>query len=325
MGQPHTPRSGSMQFWPRVRAKRAYARIRTSTNQKTAVPATFAGYKVGMTHIQWTDNRKTSPTKGTELSWPVTVIECPPMKIMGVRFYKKAYEGKTVTCDVYAEKQEKEVGRKVSIKQHHSIDKVTDFDDLKLIVHTEPKKTTLGKKKVEMFEITLGGSKDQKLAFAKQHLGKELKINEVFKEGAQVDLHAITKGKGYQGPIKRFGVDIRQHKSEKTIRGAGSLGGWRGQGQTMWRVAHAGKMGFHQRTELNKQILKISDNPETINVIGGYKHYGNVKNTYILIKGSVAGSASRLIILTEAKRSSKKIGHEAPIIEHINLESKQGR
>lgn len=325
MGNTHTPRSGSMQFWPRVRAKRAYARLRTSTLQKNAVPATFAGYKVGMTHVLVTDNKKNSPTKGLELSWPVTVIECPPVKVIGVRFYKKAYVGKQTTQDVYAEKQEKELSRKVSIKQHNKIENVTEFDDLKLIIATQPKKTTLGKKKPEVFEITLGGNKEQKLTYAKEHIGKEIKLTDVFKEGAQVDVHAISKGKGYQGPVKRFGVDIRQHKSEKTIRGPGSLGGWRGQGQTMYRVAHAGKMGFHQRTELNKQILRISDKHEDVNVSGGYKHYGNVKNTYLLIKGSIIGSTNRLITLTESKRPRKNIGHEAPVIEQVNLESKQGR
>ena len=325
MGQSHTPRSGSMQFWPRVRAKRAYARLRTTTMQKNAVPATFAGYKVGMTHVLITDNKKNSPTKGLELSWPVTVIECPPVKVIGARFYKKEYVGKQTVMDVYAEKQEKELSRKVSIKQHNSFDKVGEFDDLKIIISTQPKKTSIGNKKPEIFEITLGGNKEQKLAYAKEHMGKEVKLADVFKEGAQVDMHSITKGKGYQGPIKRFGVDIRQHKSEKTIRGPGSLGGWRGQGQTMWRVAHAGKMGFHQRTELNKQILKISDKPEEVNVAGGYKHYGNVKSTYLLIKGSIGGATNRLVMFTESKRPRKNVGNEAPAIEQINLESKQGR
>ena len=82
MGNIRTPRSGSMQFWPRVRAKRSYARLRTATHQKDSKFATFPGYKVGMTHVMLTDNRKNSPTKGSELSWPVTVIECPPVKIL---------------------------------------------------------------------------------------------------------------------------------------------------------------------------------------------------------------------------------------------------
>lgn len=324
MGNPRKPRAGSMQFWPRVRAKRPYARLRTPTTQKDANPATFPGYKVGMTHVILTDNRKNSPTKGSELSWPVTVIECPPIKVMGIRFYKKAYEGKQALCDVHAEKQEKELVRKINVPKKH-IEMPVEFDDLKLLVHTHPKDTSIGKKKPEIFEISLGGTKEQKLAFAKEHIGKEMKIQDIFKEGAQVDIHAVSKGKGFQGPVKRFGIHIRNHKSEKAIRNPGSLGGWRGQGHVMYRVAHAGKMGFHQRTELNKQILKISDKPEEVNPKGGFIRYGLVNNTFLLVKGSVIGPTNRLIIMTASKRPTRNVSHEAPALEAISLDSKQGR
>ncbi len=318
------PRSGSMQFWPRVIAKREYARLRTPTTQKDAKPATFPGYKVGMTHIMITDGRKNSPTKGSELSWPVTVIECPPVKVMAIRFYKNAYEGKEVIADVYADKHEKDLSRKLVVQKKHK-SMPAEFDDVKILVHTKPAETGIGKKKPEVFEISLGGKKEDKLAFAKEHLGKEMKIQDVFKEGNQVDIHGVTKGKGYQGPIKRFGIGIRQHKSEKTKRGPGSLGGWVGQGHVMYRVAHAGKMGYHQRTELNKQILKVSDKPEEINVKGGYKNYGEVKSTYILVKGSTIGPSNRMIILTASKRPTRNVPADAPTIETISLDSKQGR
>jgi len=44
-----------------------------------------------------------------------------------------------------------------------------------------------------------------------------------------VDSKTFTKGKGFQGPVKRFGISLRSHKSEKVIRGPGSLGPWKGQ------------------------------------------------------------------------------------------------
>ena len=53
------------------------------------------------------------------------------------------------------------------------------------------------------------------------------------KDGDQLDFHCVTKGKGYQGPVKRFGIQIRARKAEKTKRGPGSLGSWKGQQQMM--------------------------------------------------------------------------------------------
>ena len=91
----------------------------------------------------------------------------------------------------------------------------------------------------------------------------------------------------------------------------------------MYRVAHAGQMGYHQRTEYNKWILKISSNPEELKMKGGFIHYGNVKNSYILIKGSLPGPKKRLIRFNKALRPNKKIPNEAPSIEYVSLESKQ--
>ncbi|MBW2999343.1 50S ribosomal protein L3, partial [Candidatus Woesearchaeota archaeon] len=75
------PRSGSMQYWPRKRAKRAYARVRSWAAGKEPKLLGFAGYKAGMSHISFTDPRKSSTTKGMEITWPVTIIECPPVKV----------------------------------------------------------------------------------------------------------------------------------------------------------------------------------------------------------------------------------------------------
>ena len=135
-------------------------------------------------------------------------------------------------------------------------------------------------------------------------------------------MKAVTRGKGFQGPVKRFGISIRQHKSEKSIRNPGSLGPWCGQGHIMWRVAHAGKMGYHLRTEYNKQILKFITDPKEVFFKGGIINYGNAKNPVILIKGSVAGPKKRLIIFQKASRAKKQ--PQLPIIQNISLEEKQG-
>ena len=115
-----------------------------------------------------------------------------------------------------------------------------------------------------------------------------------------LEIRGVTKAKGFQGPVKRFGIGLKSHKSEKGRRAPGSLGPWVRQQHISWRVAHAGQTGFHQRTEYNKQILKISDDIEAIGK--DFHKYGNVKSTYMLIHGSVSGPKKRAVILTECIR-----------------------
>ncbi len=325
MPKAHNPRHGSMQFWPRKRAKRPYARVRSWSNGKEAKLQGFAGYKAGMTHLLITDNRKTSLTKNEDIICPVTVIECPPLKISSARFYKKTIKGLVLQGEILAEKLDKELARKITLpkKVKKNFDDMKEFDDIRVSVFTQPKLTSIGKKKPEIFEVGLGGSKEDKLNYVKENLGKEVDIADVLQEGEQIDIHAVTKGKGYQGPVKRFGVKIRFHKGEKTLRGPGSLGGWKGQGHFMYRIAHAGKMGYHTRTEYNKWLIKIGEKPEDINPKGGFINYGLVKNKYLIVKGSIAGNKNTIIRFNKAIRTNRKIPTQAPEIQYTSLESKQ--
>jgi len=326
MGKAHSPRHGSMQFWPRKLARRVYGRVRSWPGQKDTGLLGFSGYKAGMTHAIVVDNRKTSTTKGQQISVPMTVIECPPIKIASSRFYKKTMDGLRLISEVYAEKLDKEISRKIPApkKTKKTVDDIKDFDDVRVNVYTQPILTGMGRKKPEIFELALGGSKDDKLKFIKENLGKEIKVSQVFKEGEQIDFHCVTKGKGFQGPMKRFGIARRQHKSEKSIRNPGSLGGWKAQGHVMYRVAHAGKMGFNTRTEYNKLLLRIGNKPEEINPAGGFVNYGLVKNDYILVKGSVGGPRNRIVRVVKAIRPNRLIPKDAPEIQYVSLESKQG-
>ncbi len=328
MGNPRSPRHGSMQVWPRKRASRQYARVRSwaTTTEKKALG--FAGYKVGMTHVMQIDNVKTSKTKGEEIFAPVTIIECPPLKVASVRLYTSSPYGLQPKTQFNAKNLDKElVERKLTKPKKHNEEQINaisakDFDALTILVYTQPKLINL-KKRPEIFEVAIGGSKEDQLAYAKEKLGKEITVKEIFTEGNQVDIHAITRGHGYQGPIRRFGIGKRRHKSEKSIRNPGSLGGWSGQGHVMYRVSHAGQHGYHQRVDFNKQILKISDKPEEINVKGGYHHYGMVKYTYVMLRGSIAGTAKRLIRFNTATRPNHMITKEAPSITYISTHSKQ--
>ncbi|MBW2986105.1 50S ribosomal protein L3 [Candidatus Woesearchaeota archaeon] len=320
-----SPRRGSMQVWPRKRAKSIIARVRSWVTSKEAKPLGFAGYKAGMTHVLVTDNRPNSITKGEDIRFPVTVIECPPMKIIGFTLYKKDAYGLHASSQILADKLDKELARNFPLpkKANKKADniKIEEYVELKLLVHTQPKLTNIGKKKPEVFELGIGGDLNAKFDYAKANLGKEIKIEDVFKEGELIDTHAITTGKGFQGPVKRFGVAIRQHKSEKTKRGPGSLGPWHG--TLNYRVAHAGQMGFHQRVDYNKWLLKISNNPTEVNPNGGFIRYGILKNNYVLVKGSVQGPAKRMIKLISAIRPNKRIPNKVPEINYISIESKQ--
>ena len=326
MPKAHNPRHGSMAVWPRKRAARAYPRIRSWQTIKEAQPQGFAGYKVGMTHVLIIDNRAKAPTKGQEVSIPVTVIECPPLRISSARFYTKDNYGLHLAKELNF-KVEKELKRKMQLAkntQEAELDKINpeEYAEIRVNMYTQPKLIGF-KKKPELFEMAIGGTNAEKVAYIKSNLGKDLRVSQIFKAGQLVDTIAVTRGKGFQGPVKRFGVAIRHHKSEKTKRGPGSLGGWISQAHFMYRVAHAGQMGYHNRTEWNKWIIKISDKPEEINPKGGFLHYGNVKNEYILVKGSVQGAAKRLIRFNMPKRPDKLVPKDAPSIVYTSLESKQ--
>ena len=304
-----------MQFWPRKRSKHSLARIRSWAQENKPKPLGFIGYKAGMTHLIVNDNRPKALTKGEQISLPATIIECPPLTVMGIVFYK----GSRKSTSVLAPKLGKGLAKKVQLpkKTHRDLKEIKEFDDLKLLVHSNPQSTQIGTKKPKLLEVALGGSKEEKLHYAQERLGKEIKIEDVFDPGNLVDLHGITKGKGFQGTVKRFGVPIMQHKAEKTKRGIGNLGAWTPK-RVDFRVPQPGKMGYHLRTEYNKQIIKISQEGQEVTPKGGIKSYGLIKNSYLLLKGSIPGSRKRAVVLTQPIRPNSRAHKEAPEVVHIH-------
>lgn len=327
MPDTHKPRAGSMQFWPRKRAKREVARVRQWADSSKAQLSGFAGYKVGMTHIVVENVLKTKGKNPIEnLAVPVSIIECPPLKVASVRFYKKTLTGLKVVKEVFG-KVDKELSKRLAApKKEGSLDSVKpeEYDEVRVNVYTQPKMTGLGKKKPEFFEVAVGGNKEEAFNYAKENLGKEIAVSDVFSPGQLVDIHAVTTGKGFQGSVKRFGIKIRAKKSEKTKRGPGSIaGGWKAQGHMMYRVPMSGQMGYHTRTEYNKQIFVLDDDVSKINPKGGFVKYGEVKTTYLLIKGSVGGPRKRLVRFCLPIRKDEKVKENAPKILSISTESRQ--
>jgi len=302
----HHPRSGSLQFWPRKRANK----ILPSANWKILENASdkkilgFIGYKVGMLSAFVKDNTPNSLTKGKQIVMPVTIVECPPMKILSIRMYK---EGKPAT-EAVAENLGKYLKRKIKIpKKKSSLDEIeknlSGYDNLRLIVYTSVDKTGL-KKSPDILEIGLSGKIEEKFKLAKEMLGKEINFSDIFGKGQTVDVHSVTKGKGTQGPVKRFGITLKPHKTEKGVRRPGSLGPWH-PAKVIFRVPMAGQLGFFTRVQNNSRIIDINikeDYP--------FEHYGNVRTNFCIIKGSVGGPVKRPLLLTAAARPNKKIEKE---------------
>ncbi|HLC81055.1 MAG TPA: 50S ribosomal protein L3 [Candidatus Nanoarchaeia archaeon] len=319
MPKVHHPHRGSMQFWPRKRSRHSLVRIRSWAAENKAKPLGFIGYKAGMTHLLFTDNRTKSLTKGEDIFCPVSIVECPPMKVAGVAFYKKSADGLKKSATIMSPNPDKELVRKISlVKKSQSLENLAVFDDLRLLVYSTPAKTGIGTKKPKMIELALGGNKEEKLNYAKQVMGKEINVSTIFEAGNQVDVHGVNKGKGWQGTVKRMGVPLRQHKAEKTKRGIATLGSWTPK-RVEFTVAQAGKMGYHLRTEYNKLVMKIGDNGAKVTPTGGIPNYGVVKNNYLLLKGSIVGPQKRALVLTPAIRPNHKIPKTAPEVRYLSV------
>ena len=325
MGTIHHPRKGSLAYRPKKRARRIYPRIGTRLPCNETKALDFAGYKVGMTHIKMIESRKGSVNFNKEVTKPVTVVECPPIRIAGIRTYKKEVYGPITSQEIWAKDLEKDI-KKCGIcgKRLHDVEKIItdDISDVVFIAHTTPRSAGISKKKPDMFEIGIGGNNiEDKIKFAKEKLGNELTISEIFSEGSFVDTLAVTKGKGFQGAVKRYGVKTQAAWAEKSKRRPGNLGPFTPR-KTRYTVPQAGQLGFHNRTELNKHILRIGDNPEDINVSGGFKNYGEIKSTYIIVSGSITGPAKRLIRFRHSIRT-KEQEHNEINVTYVSKESKQ--
>jgi len=309
-----SPRKGSLQFWPRKRAKKFLPRVNWSAikpgkndSEKKGIKG-FIGYKAGMSSAHVKDNTPDSMTKGKKIITPVTIIECPPMKIFSVRFYKNS----KVVKEILAENIDKELKRKLKFPKgqgkQKKIDEVKteEFDDLKVIVYSLVKKTGI-KKTPDLSEIGFHGNVEEKLSFVKENLGKEISIVDIFKEGELADIRGLTKGKGLSGPVKRFGINLKSHKSEKGQRRPGSLGPWH-PARVTFRVPQAGQLGMFTRVIYNNKIMKIGNAElgKEKKELSNIKNYGKIKTDYIIVKGSVQGSSKRQLLITSPLRTTKK-------------------
>ena len=286
----------------------------------------FAGFKAGGIHILTVDDREKTPNFGKQLLNAATVIATPPIKIIGIRGYTRDLYGQHAIFDVYAKDLPKELSRKFDAKStDDGISKAESLlesaSDVMAIVAISPNSIGLGQKVPFVFEVAVSGKDPRsQYDYVKSLLGREIKNTDVFQIGQNIDVFGITRGKGIEGPITRFGVKRKQHKSRKSVRAVGTLGPI-SPAVVMYTVARQGQRGFHQRTEYNKRILIISntdkDAQNSINPPGGFKHFGLVKGDYIVVKGSVPGVPKRLVKMRQPIRGVSKKVLEPKVLEVV--------
>jgi len=333
----HRPRMGSLAFSPRKRAMSQVPKYHAwpAYEGEPALQG-FAGYKVGMTHVIMVNDHVKSPNEGKDIMVPVTVVEVPDMKVAAIRVYRKDTYGHHPMTEIWAENLESDLGRRINLPKNYKRDeaekKIREAIEAEKIVevvaitYTRPALLTGVPKKVpDLMETRIGGGNiAERFDFGVSMLGKDVDIRGMFQVGQYTDITAITKGKGTQGPVKRWGVHLRKRKHSRggKERHVGTLGPWTPH-HVRWQVPMMGQMGYQQRTEYNKRLLRIGEEGADVTPEGGFLHYGEVRSRYVLIKGSLPGPCKRLIRIRHAIRQGEHKIRE-PVVEYVSQQSKQG-
>ena len=337
MPQPSRPRRGSLGFGPRTRAASEVPRF-NSWPDDDGQPALqgFAGYKAGMSHVVMVNDEANSPIEGTEETVPVTIVETPPMRAVALRAYEQTPYGLQPRNEVWTGEFDEELHRALDLPEEVDGTARDDLeaaigegriDDLRVITHTSPAAVrSVPKKKPDIMETRVGGgSLDERAEFALDLLDAngEHDANDVFRAGEYLDVSGVTKGKGTQGPVKRWGVQKRKgkHARQGWRRRIGNLGPWN-PSRVRSTVPQQGQTGYHQRTELNKRLIALGEE-EDVNPDGGLVNYGEVSGPYALIKGSLPGPDRRVLRFRPAIRPNDQPRLD-PEVRYVSTASNQG-
>lgn len=295
------------------------------------------GFKAGMTHVVRDLDRPGSKMHKKEVVEAVTILETPPMVIVGLvgyletprglrslttvwaehlsddlrrRFYKNWYCSKRKAFTKYAKNFAADSGKDVAsqlerIKQHCSV--------IRVLAHTIPRRTSTGQKRAHLLEIQVnGGSVSDKVDWAYSHFEKEVEVTSLFEQDENIDVIGVTRGKGFEGVTARWGTRKLPRKTNKGIRKVACIGAWH-PARVMFTVPRAGQHGYHHRTEMNKKIYRIAKGSDAnsastefdltskrITPMGGFPHYGQVRENFIMVKGCVAGTKKRALVLRKS-------------------------
>eukprot|EP01133_Synstelium_polycarpum_P008925 gene8925-10457_t len=365
------PRHGSLGFLPRKRAARNQGRIKSFPRDDRTKPVhltAFMGYKAGMTHIVRDLEKPGSKMHRKEIVEAVTILECPPMYIVGLVGYIETAQGLRPYKTVWAQHLSNEFRRRFYSQWHKSANKLAftkyakkyegdakkSIDGalcairrkcslIRVVAHTQVHKINLGQKKAQVLEIQLnGGSISDKVNWAVENFEKTVTVDSVFGENEMIDIIGVTKGKGFNGVIKRWGVRKLPRKTHKGLRKVACIGAWH-PSRVSTTVPRAGQLGYHHRVEVNKKIYRVGKaQPETgaqistgatdfditkkaITPMGGFVHYGVVKHEFLMVKGCVTGPRKRVLTLRKSLRTqTSRSALEKVVLKFIDTSSKFG-
>lgn len=290
-----------------------------------------------MTHILRELEKPGSKSHKKEIVEPVTIIEAPPMFVVGLVGYKTTVRGLKSYKTVWAQHIGDAVKRrfvknwyrsaKAAFRTHAKLYKkraagrketmsmlMKKCDTIRVIAHSQPVKLRLRSKTADVLEIQVnGGSLKDKVTFAEGLFEKQIPVDHVFSQNDMIDIIAVTKGKGFKGVVSRWGVRKLPRKTHKGLRKVACIGAWH-PSRVSYAVPRAGQKGYHHRILKNKKIYRIGKSIHTeegkfnastefdltkksINPMGGFPHYGIVHEDYIMVKGSVTGPRKRVLTL----------------------------
>ncbi|KAJ2662358.1 60S ribosomal protein L3 [Coemansia sp. RSA 1200] len=349
------PRHGSLAFLPRKRAARHRGRCKSFPKDNASNPphlTAFIGYKAGMTHIVRDLDRPGSKINKKEIVEAVTVIEAPPMVVVGVvgyietprglrtltsvwaehlsdeikrRFYKNWYRSKKKAYTKYASKYSADNGKEIT----RDLERIKKYCTVvRVIAHTQMSKVKMGQKKAHIMEIQVnGGTIAEKVDWARDHFEKTVSVSDIFESDEMIDVIGVTKGHGYEGVTARWGTKKLPRKTHRGLRKVACIGAWH-PARVMYSVARSGQDGYHHRTEPNKKIYRLGKGDDAKNAstdfditakritpLGGFPHYGEVNQDYVMIKGSCVGVKKRVLTL----RKSLRVHTKRSALEKVNL------
>ncbi|MFX1518677.1 MAG: 50S ribosomal protein L3 [Promethearchaeota archaeon] len=324
----HAPKRGSLAYLPRGRSAHPVGKIKTWSHFKGSPTLLgFAGYKAGMTHVVMIEDHPHSPYYGQERVMAVTILDTPPLFICGIRTYEMTPYGLSVIGEGWFSDLNTALRRVFPLPKTYDTletlntlkDSIEITEEVRAIVHTQPILSGVSRRKPCLFEVKIGGGEtiQEQFDYASSILGKEIRVMDILKEGQFVDTSSVSIGKGFQGPVKRWGIRILQNKSRGTKRGVGAIGPWKPH-HMFYTVPRAGQLGYHQRTDYNKRVLKISEAGDEITPPGGFIRYGVVRGDYILLQGSITGHRKNLIKLRYALREPSNVSSEIPTLSYIH-------
>lgn len=319
------------------------------------------GYKAGMTHIVRDLERPNSKMHKKEIVEAVTVIETPPMVIVGIVGYVKTPHGLRSFTTVWAEHLNDEIKRrfyknwyrskknafkKYTKKYANGAQNIQDSLEsikahcnvIRVVAHTQIRELNLGQKKAHVMEIQLnGGSVADKVNWAYSHFEKKVNVGSVFEQDENIDVIGVTKGKGFEGVTTRWGTRRLPRKTHRGLRKVACIGAWH-PSRVMYSVPRAGQNGYHHRTEVNKKVYRMGTagdkatgstefdlTVKSITPMGGFPHYGVVNNDFVMIKGACVGVKKRVLTLRKSLLThTKRSALEKIKLKFIDTSSKFG-